>query len=418
MKPCAIRESAVAVAAAVADRLATPEQGRALAGDQWWPQSLAQGAAGITLLHIERARTGHGSWDRVHRWLECAVADGVQSSTRAHLYYGAPALAFVLHQAVRAGAAYENELARLDAVVDRIVVQRLEWAHARISRAELPTLNEFDAIRGLAGLGVLLLLRAPGTSLVKDVLAYLVRLTEPISVSGRELPGWWTPVGPGGRTSADFPGGHANNGMAHGIAGVLSVLAVAALNGTSVSGQHEAIRRICAWFDRWRRVGLGGVWWPYWITPALYRDDEEPSGPRRPSWCYGTSGIARAQQLAARALKDTERHAAAEAALRDALTHPAALAKVDDASLCHGYAGLALLAHHSGQADPDALLNAIMDGASADAVARRLIAHRGINLLEGAAGTATALHTLGGAQPGTEGDSLLMITGKAVAPHG
>src|SRR5690606_41778091 len=97
-----------------------------------------------------------------------------------------------------------NERPRPTAAVARLVVQLLEGTHARISRAELPTLNEFDAIRGLAGLGVLLLLRAPGTSLVKDVLAYLVRLTEPISVSGRELPGWWTPVGLGGRTSADF----------------------------------------------------------------------------------------------------------------------------------------------------------------------------------------------------------------------
>ncbi|WP_262391611.1 hypothetical protein [Nocardiopsis sp. CNR-923] len=90
---------ASAVATHVADRLATPDQGRALANDRWWPQSLAHGAVGVALLHIERARTGHGPWERVQTWLECAISDGVDASPEAHLYYGAPALAFVLRQA-------------------------------------------------------------------------------------------------------------------------------------------------------------------------------------------------------------------------------------------------------------------------------------------------------------------------------
>ncbi|WP_223839286.1 hypothetical protein [Nocardiopsis deserti] len=76
---------ATEIAGLVADRLATPEQGRALAGERWWPQSLAHGAVGVALLHIERARTGHGPWERVQRWLECAVAEGVDSSPSTHL---------------------------------------------------------------------------------------------------------------------------------------------------------------------------------------------------------------------------------------------------------------------------------------------------------------------------------------------
>ncbi|OLT25402.1 hypothetical protein BJF83_22860 [Nocardiopsis sp. CNR-923] len=85
-----IPDTAVAVARAVADRLATPEQGRQLSRNQWSPQSLAQGAAGIALLHIERARTGHGSWEPVHQWLKAAVADGVQATPDTHLYLGCP----------------------------------------------------------------------------------------------------------------------------------------------------------------------------------------------------------------------------------------------------------------------------------------------------------------------------------------
>lgn len=90
-------------------------------------------------------------------------------------------------------------------------------AHARIDRHAPATMTEFDAIRGLAGLGALWLRRAPQGDLVRDVLTYLVRLTEPSNTAARRFPGWWTHLAPTGRWSADFPDGHANNGMAHGI---------------------------------------------------------------------------------------------------------------------------------------------------------------------------------------------------------
>ena len=76
------------------------------------------------------------------------------------------------------------------------------------------------------------------------MLAYLVRLTKPVTVHGRNLPGWWSPVSPGGRVDAAFPGGHANTGMAHGITGPLTLLAAALRRGIAVEGHIEAIERI------------------------------------------------------------------------------------------------------------------------------------------------------------------------------
>lgn len=38
-------------------------------------QSLADGAAGIALLYIERARAGHGDWSTAHAWLSAAGED-------------------------------------------------------------------------------------------------------------------------------------------------------------------------------------------------------------------------------------------------------------------------------------------------------------------------------------------------------
>jgi hypothetical protein len=381
---------ATEIAGLVADRLATPEQGLVLARDRWWPQSLAHGAAGVALLHIERARTGHGPWDRVQRWLECAVAEGVDSSSNAHLYYGAPAVAFALHRAATVRPGYERDLARLDRAVERIVLFRLGQAHARMDAGELALLSEFDTIRGLTGLGALLLARDPQGPLLRDLLAYLVRLTEPVTVHGRTLPGWWSPVGPGGRVDAAFPGGHANTGMAHGITGPLTLLTAALRRGIEADGHVEAIERILAWFDTWQRSSPAGAWWPYWVTRAQLDGTRGLVGPQRPSWCYGAAGVARAQLLAADALGDRRRYATAQGTLVRVFTEePMAL----DSSLCHGRSGLAVLAHATALGNAPGLCASVPDGDAAT-VSDSLLGKAGIGLLEGAAGIATALHTL------------------------
>ncbi len=223
--------------------------------------------------------------------------------------------------------------------------RRLAAAASRIDQRQLPALAEFDALQGLAGYGAYLLRRDPGSAVVRDILEYLVRLTEPITLQGLTLPGWWTPSGPSGRAEDRFPGGHSNNGLAHGIAGGLSFLSLAERRGTTVPGQHDAIRRICSWLDQWRLVTDRGPAWPYWVTRAdLQAGQAAWPGPARPSWCYGTAGLARAQQLAALALGDPGRQVMAEDALARALTDPAQLAATTDSSLCHGYAGLAHIA--------------------------------------------------------------------------
>ena len=65
------------------------------------------------------------------------------------------------------------------------------------------------------------------------------------------------------------------------------------------------------------------------------------AGPQRPSWCYGTPGLARAQQLAALAVDDPQRQRRAEEALAGCVADEQ-LSLLGDASLCHGWAGLVL----------------------------------------------------------------------------
>ena len=183
-------------------------------------QSLAGGTAGIALLHVERARAGTGDWATAHTYLRQATSAPVNASTAGTgLYYGAPALAFVLHAAADGHPAYRSATAALDPHVLRLVRRRLATAAARRRRREPATFSEYDVFSGLTGLGALLLACLPGSGELGDVLHYLVRRTEPHLDEGMWVPGWWVAHNPD--PTMPTPGGHANTGMAHGAAVIL-----------------------------------------------------------------------------------------------------------------------------------------------------------------------------------------------------
>ncbi|MFF3750514.1 lanthionine synthetase C family protein [Streptomyces sp. NPDC002018] len=395
---------ALALVDAVADRLTHPDTAPiGPRATDWRRQSLAHGLPGIALLHIERAALDLGPWQRAHDWLAAASRTPFTSGADSHLFYGAPAFAHALACAAdHLPGSYQRALDLLDRQMAADVCRRLGAAHRRIDAGHLPALAEFDAIRGLSGYGAYLLRRNPGSTALRTVLDYCVRLTEPISHDGEPRPGWWTGTGPSGRPDGRFPGGHANNGMAHGIGSILALLSLAARHGTLVDGHHEAVRTILAWLDRWQEET--GPAWPYWVTQEELRTGRaDPSAPRRPSWCYGTAGLARARQLAALALGDTAGQVDAEKALVAALTDSAQLTATTDMGLCHGFAGLAHVVERvAADAHPSTIgqlrgvipvLLATVHPPSTDPVTATtgLLEDGGPGLLDGAAGIALAL---------------------------
>jgi hypothetical protein len=303
--------------------------------------ALADGTAGIAMAHVERARTGRESWHRAHEWICAAAAAPVSDHDTTGLFFGAPALTFLLDAAAGPTGRYGGGLAELDAAVTRLAHRRAAQALARIQAGRLASFAEYDVFCGLTGLGALLLRRAPTHSATERVLTALVALARPLTVDGDTLPGWWVDHDPHRRQSPEFRGGHLNFGAAHGITGPLALLSLAARHGTLVNGQLDAIRGICDWLDAWQQNGPAGPWWPEHLTLDELRTGRcgQPR-PARPSWCYGTPGITRAGQLAAIALGDHLRQAAYEQALLACLDDPTQQARLVDTGLCHGHAGL------------------------------------------------------------------------------
>ncbi|MEZ0070259.1 hypothetical protein ABIA32_006311 [Streptacidiphilus sp. MAP12-20] len=388
------------------DLLALPEKPAQVA-EPVWCQSLAHGIPGIVLLHTELAAADRAPWQRVQDWLSAATTGVVTGGESSHPFHGTPALAAALaHAADHLPGSYARALDQLNSTIDSDVLRRVDAAHARIDSGRTPDLAEFDAIRGLAGYGAYLLRHHRASTALPAVLSYLVRLTEPLTVNGQTIPGWWTWTGPSGTSDDRFPHGHANTGVAHGIGGPLALLGLAARADVCVPGQRAAITTILAWLDRWQTDTPGGVVWPYWITMKHLRAGQwEPDGPMRPSWCYGAAGLARVQQLAAIATGDFTRQHAAERALVRAVSDPARLAVTSGGSLCHGFAGLAHLARraaadaHRGNrirleaAAPGLLACALQPSREPKEVVKTITADTGLGLLEGVAGVALAALT-------------------------
>jgi hypothetical protein len=372
--------------------------------EPWAVQSLADGAAGTALLHVEAAWSHGQPWRTAHRWISAAVSGLVSAADTSGLFLGAPAVGFLLSTPP---PEFDHLYAQARRTVHRHILalahRRTDTALARINRRELATFAEYDLLYGLTGIGAYLLHTSPEGGALDRILRYLVGLTRPLAPGDRGLPGWWVRHDPRRGHSPHFPGGHGNLGAAHGITGPLLLLAQALRRGIEVPGHRQAMLTICEHLDTWRQDAETGPWWP----EHLSRRDLDHRHPHRhhdarPSWCYGTTGIA---------LHDTGLQASYEDALYRALTDPAQLANITDIGLCHGWAGIYQTATRAAADASDPRLPELLPTlghALLDHV--RLDPTMAPGLLNGSSGTALALSALATQQPPSTGwDACLLI---------
>ncbi|MCO1660985.1 lanthionine synthetase C family protein [Pseudonocardia humida] len=384
--------------------------------------SLAQGAAGIALLHAELASADGGA--DAHAQAAAAHLSAAAEAVRSGavlppgLFEGPVAFAFAATRTPELAERFRSELAVVDRRIDARLPIRLRPELRRIG-ASLPgaTFDAYDVVAGVTGVGRYLLDRdhEPSAGLI-SVLEYLTALTRPLTGPTYQLPGWWV-AHARRRVAFDEPDdgeGHANLGLAHGVCGPLALLALAWRAGVRVPEQDLAITRIVDWLLA-RRVPDGqGRCWP----GALSRSDLEsgraapPSA--RPGWCYGAPGTARAIQLAGMALHRPEWTAVAVSSTRELLAD--AVVGDEEDGLCHGRAGIL---HLTGLVGADAGDRWILERTAT--VATRIVERydprrpsgfaTDAGLLRGAAGIALALHAYArGSRPVTGWDAALLVS--------
>ncbi len=300
--------------------------------------SLGHGVAGCALLFdaLERSgrRPGAG---KVARSLLQAATRAERGRRSTSLYGGWPGVALAISVVLEEDEA-DRALAPADAALARATA-RLAWS------------GPFDLMEGLVGLGVLAAARLPRPG-AAGALAAVVRHLDALALPDREGLAWRDPAYPG----------EVDTGMAHGVAGVTALLALALRTGAEPKRAVAALEGAVAWL-----LGAAAAHDP---VPGVLRDEGDPREFGFDAWCHGDPGVAGAVLAAADAAgREDWRRAGLDVAER-AARRPVADVDPGVAGACHGAGGLALLYARLERAGASGA------GAAADAWARRALALR------------------------------------------
>ena len=196
----------------------------------------------------------------------------------------------------------------------------------------------FDLITGLVGVGVYLADRLPrpvAREGFERAIFHLSKLARPLK------PGvtWWTPpelLLPVARE--EFPEGHANLGVAHGVPAAIALVAQALGLGIRTEESSALLTASLAWLRAQKSTEESeGSYFAYSCAPG------KPGRAARAAWCYGVPGKSAALLCAAHWAKDPSlEREAIQIGLYAAQRSPEKCGVVD-VPLCHGAAGLAHL---------------------------------------------------------------------------
>jgi lantibiotic modifying enzyme len=304
--------------------------------------SLAGGDAGEAYFftYLEQVRPGRGFDDLAMALLERAIEATGSLQAPPGLYSGFSGVAWTLEHL--RGRLFEDD--GEEDPGEEVIAALID--HVGLS----PWRGHYDLISGLVGFAVYAVERLPrsgGRECLERIVARLAEtaerrpdggvtwLTEPDLMIDRDL--------------EVYPRGNYNLGVAHGVPGVIGVLAQACAAGLDA---RDLLDGSVAWLLGQRMPEGTGSAFPYNVAPG----GGEPK-PTRLAWCYGDLGIAAALLMAARTVgEESWEREAVEIARGAAARLDTKVAGVVDAGICHGAAGAGHLFNRLYQATGDPVL--------------------------------------------------------------
>jgi hypothetical protein len=288
--------------------------------------SLAGGIAGLAVFYsyLAESRRERGDEKIALRLLDQASEAVAATRMSPDLFGGFTGIAWAM-------AHLERRLQEIDSVeaIDEALQRHLGQA---------PWRREYDVVSGLVGFAVYALERFPR----KSAIACLELIVEHLaSIAQRSAAGvtWFTPpelLPP--HQLEQCPNGHYNLGLAHGVPGVIALLApVCAISDNRLRSLRKKARplldRAVAWLLAQQPPNREANFPPYVGRGVLPRRG-------RVAWCYGDLGIAVALLLAARSVRNRVWERAALEIARRAASRRTDEAGIVDCGLCHGAAGV------------------------------------------------------------------------------
>ncbi len=302
--------------------------------------SLAGGDAGEAYFftYLDMVRPGQGYDDLAMGLLERSIDATANLQAPPGLYSGFSGVAWTLEHL--RGRLFEDDGEDPGEEV-------IEALHEHVSLS--PWRGHYDLISGLVGFAVYALERLPRPGGRECLERIVARLAETAERRPDGTVTWLT--GTDLMIDRDleiYPQGNYNLGVAHGVPGVIGVLAQACAAGVDA---RDLLDGSVAWLlEQKMPAGTGSVF-PYNVTPV----PAEPK-PTRLAWCYGDLGIATTLLMAARTVGEASwEREALEIARFAAGRREETEAGVVDAGLCHGASSAAHLFNRLYQATGDPL---------------------------------------------------------------
>ena len=264
------------------------------------------------------------------------------------MFSGLSGMAFVLKQASHSGERYRDFRSLLNKMIfdmfDKIIDDIENSGEIGVSPFW------YDVISGLSGAGRYFLdICDQEEALIRlhKILKYIVSFSKTIYIQGKSVPGWY--IEPQNLFTDDdrrkFPQGSFNCGLAHGIAGPLALLSIAAAQDILVEGQKETISIMAEWLISKHKIIKQGLIWPSWIS--LEEEIQEKNNivlesqiQYRDAWCYGTAGVCRSIYLASQAINNEKYATIARKGFEAIFSRSVEEWNLDGPTFCHGYAGL------------------------------------------------------------------------------
>ena len=255
-----------------------------------------------------------------------AIAALGQGSARPGLFGGASRVGWMVSH-LAGGEVADQVCATLDDALTR--------------RLESVEVEDYDLISGYVGYGVYALERGEaGHSLAVRVLDALEKRAQPRAgglawhTGPEQLPPW---------QQKEAPNGYWNLGLAHGMPGVIGLLARYLTAGIAVERSRALLDQAVTYLLAAEPAPPG----ERGRYPAWHSSDREPTGDigGRLAWCYGDLGVSFALIAAGRARGNDAWLAAGLEMARVCSSRDRQQAQITDAGICHGAAGAAHLFH-------------------------------------------------------------------------
>jgi lantibiotic modifying enzyme len=287
--------------------------------------SLAQGYAGLALLYgyLAEAKTVPGAGKAAEHFLDGAVDAVAVMPMEPSLFGGFTGVAWAT--AHLDGRLFHAQAEDPNTAVDKALGTCL---------AQSPWAGDYDLVSGLVGIGVYALTRLSYPT-ARAILAQVIDRLDETAERGRQGITWLTPperLPPHHRKV--YPRGHYNLGVAHGVPGVIALLAGAWAAGVARKTAERLLEGAVDWLLAQRLPAANPSRFPSWVGPGTAPQ------PARSAWCYGDPGIACTLLLASRVLGEPSWEREALALAHHAAARSPQSAGVRDAGLCHGAAGL------------------------------------------------------------------------------